>query len=53
MGAWYGAQGLYAAPSNGLDLRAEIEVVESNLTELCHLDLGQHVQIFSRLNEKS
>jgi hypothetical protein len=53
MGAWYGEQGLYAAQSQGVDLRAEIGVVESNLTELFHLDLDHRVQIFARLNKKS
>lgn len=52
VGAWYGEQGLYTAPNQGVDLRAEIGVVESNLTELFHLDLDQRVQIFARLNEK-
>jgi hypothetical protein len=53
MGAWYGERGLYAAQSKGVDLRAEIAVVESNLTELFHLDLEQRVQVFVRLSEKS
>ena len=53
MGAWYGEQGLYATPSQGVDLRTEIAVVESNLTELFHLDLDHQVQIFARLKEKN
>ena len=53
MGAWYGEKGLYAAPSEGVDLRAEIAIVESNLAELFHLDLDHHIQIFARLNKKS
>ena len=53
MGAWYGEQGLYAAQSEGVDLRAEIGVVESNLMELFHLDLEQRVQVFVRLHEKN
>ena len=52
MGAWYGEKGLYSAASEGVDLRAEMAIVESNLTELFHLDLDQRVQIFVRLNEK-
>lgn len=52
MGAWYGEKGLYVAASEGVDLRAEIAIVESNITELFDLDLDQRVQIFMKLNEK-
>ena len=52
IGVWYGEQRLYTAPSQGLDLRAEIELVEANLTELFHIDLAQRVQIFSRLHSR-
>ncbi len=50
LGAWYGAGRLSTLQSAGLDFQAELKVVEAILTDLFHFDLGQHVQIFSRLH---
>ena len=50
LGAWYGAEQLSTLHTEGLDFQAELDIVETNLTELFHFDLGQHVQIFSRLH---
>ena len=50
LGAWYGAERLSALHTEGLDFQAELDIVETNLTELFHFGLDQHVQIFSRLH---
>ncbi|MCE2487732.1 MAG: ADP-ribosylglycohydrolase family protein [Desulfurellaceae bacterium] len=42
LGAWYGAEQLSTLHTEGLDFQAELDIVETNLTELFHFDLGQH-----------
>ena len=51
MGAWYGAKGLYAVSTAGVDFSTELNVVETCLAELFRINLTQRIQVFSRIRQ--